>query len=387
MQPRPYFCRSVRAGFCFKAEAMKLLLCPLLLKRCGLALIMLLLLPAGGQAQTHQDISEEAENYLQHALQIIQKRALNRNKVNWPEISAQAFVLARGAQKPAQTYRAIRYALQSLGDHHSFLLLTTALRQSEKKLSNVATAENTKSLAATSPEKSISPFSQRYQPEGRLIESGKQRIGYLVVPRYWGPSNTDEARAFAQAIQDRIKLLHQQKPTGWILDLRGNMGGNMWPMLAGLGPLLEGEQVGLFQAEDGRTTWFYKDGRAGIRSSSGWQRVAVAVSRPVAVSDHKPMAVLIDHDTGSSGEAVAIACRGRADTRYFGRPTWGLSTANSGIPLADGAIIELTVSVDGDRTGQLYPDGLRPDLYLADLSGADDLKAATDWLSLWKGAK
>jgi hypothetical protein len=40
------------------------------------------------------------------------------------------------------------------------------------------------------------------------------------------------------------------------------------------------------------------------------------------------VAVLIDRRTGSSGEAIAIAFRGRPETRFFGDHTEGASIAN-----------------------------------------------------------
>jgi C-terminal processing protease CtpA/Prc len=73
------------------------------------------------------------------------------------------------------------------------------------------------------------------------------------------------------------------------------------------------------------------------------------------------VAVLIDKGTGSSGEAIAIAFRGRPYTRFFGEHTQGASTANEEFTLSDGAIMWLTIGVDADRTGRQYIDGFDPD--------------------------
>lgn len=43
------------------------------------------------------------------------------------------------------------------------------------------------------------------------------------------------------------------------------------------------------------------------------------------------VAVLFDGMTASSGEAVVVAFKQRPDTRSFGMPTCGLSTANVGL--------------------------------------------------------
>lgn len=73
------------------------------------------------------------------------------------------------------------------------------------------------------------------------------------------------------------------------------------------------------------------------------------------------MAVLTDHGTASSGEAVAIAFKRRLDTRFFGTATCGLSTANETITLDDGATLLLTVSVMADRARTPYGDVVVPD--------------------------
>src|SRR5438270_7244326 len=59
--------------------------------------------------------------------------------------------------------------------------------------------------------------------------------GFLAVD---GPTAT----AFATRVQELIRAVDQPPACGWIVNLRQNGGGLMWPMLAGIGPLLgEGE--------------------------------------------------------------------------------------------------------------------------------------------------
>lgn len=77
--------------------------------------------------------------------------------------------------------------------------------------------------------KVISPFRERTQAEGELISEKSRKYGFLVVPMFTQGDPTN----FATAIQSEIRRLLAQRPCGWIVDLRGNRGGNMWPMLAG----------------------------------------------------------------------------------------------------------------------------------------------------------
>ena len=54
---------------------------------------------------------------------------------------------------------------------------------------------------------------------------------------------------------DRVSLV------GWIVDLRGNTGGNMWPMVAGVGPVLGNGVAGFFVPPVGASTpWSFPEG-------------------------------------------------------------------------------------------------------------------------------
>jgi hypothetical protein len=90
------------------------------------------------------------------------------------------------------------------------------------------------------------------------------------------------------------------------------------------------------------------------------------------------VAVLSDNGIASSGEATLIAFRQRPNTRSFGAPTCGLSTANRGFPLIDGALLNLTVSIMADRTRTPYGDSVVPDEVIVD--PAEAVRRAVEWL-------
>jgi C-terminal processing protease CtpA/Prc len=76
------------------------------------------------------------------------------------------------------------------------------------------------------------------------------------------------------------------------------------------------------------------------------------------------MALLMTTDTASSGEAVVIAFIDRPNTRRFGTATRGLTTANDGFPLPDGATLMVTVGTFVDRFGRVYGQAIEPDQYV-----------------------
>jgi C-terminal processing protease CtpA/Prc len=147
----------------------------------------------------------------------------------------------------------------------------------------------------------------------------------------------------------------------------------MYPMIAGLGALIGEGELGSFKDASGQiTNWFYRDGQAGEQDLS-----YTKVSHPEFLfdSDETPVAILIGPHTASAGEATAISFRGRSNTRFFGEPSGGLTTANQGYPLSDGAMIILTVAVELDRTGLEYGGSIIPDVATS-IPESD----ATDWL-------
>ena len=87
------------------------------------------------------------------------------------------------------------------------------------------------------------------------------------------------------------------------------------------------------------------------------------------------VAVLTDIGVASSGEAIAIAFRGRPNTRSFGTPTCGLSTAVEQFPLtrageilpfSQSARIAVVTDVMADRTMKKYGGVIEPDELVSD---------------------
>ena len=89
-----------------------------------------------------------------------------------------------------------------------------------------------------------------------------------------------------------------------------------------------------------------------------------------------PVAVLTDGRTASSGEAVAVALRGRPEVRTFGAATTGMTSANETHPLRDGARMNVTVAWFADHQGTVYRGPLPPD----EAGGTDPLAAAAAWV-------
>ena len=306
--------------------------------------------------------STEAASYLENALSIIADYSMMRDSVNWQQLRDTIKALSWGARTTTDTYASLQFALAALGDHHSFLQMQQHT-PAEKRTSFVSSESNT--------------------PIGIRGELLKSRFAYLAIPAF--ANNVDSAeKAFASQVQERIAALDSAAPCGWIVDLRLNSGGNMWPMILGLAPILNDGYFGASVGPHGdRVQWWIKEGSVGAGFTT-YVRMPVASYR-LRNSD-APIAVLLGPVTASSGEAVAIAFRGRSGVRFLGQSTAGLSTGNSRFPLSDGAVMFLTTAVDADRTGKIYRSSIDPDEVIhsaarnVDIQSDPAIDAAIAWL-------
>jgi hypothetical protein len=302
-----------------------------------------------------------AVRYLDAALALMRAHALRRANVDWAAVRAEALQHARGATGPAGAQLAVRFALRELGDRHSYLQSAAVSRALEK-----TAVSNARTGAAS------------LAPAGRRIAG---RLAYLQVPSFAGGTPAQQVE-FAESLTKLIQLHDEADVCGWAVDLRQNTGGNLWPMLAGLGPLLgEGELATSIYPDGRRVPVWYRDGQAGFGDYT-----QLRVRSPYRVRESRPVAVLLGPATASSAEVLAVAFRRSPFARSFGAPTRGLSAGNRTFGLADGASLVLTVAATGDAagrelTGALAPDEAVPDAVAAGRSGADAaLEAATAWL-------
>ncbi|HEL4245200.1 S41 family peptidase [Stenotrophomonas maltophilia] len=296
-------------------------------------------------------------------LDMLEKESLYRDRVDWPAIRTR---LKAAQNDPVQTRALLQEATgRSSGGHGEWI----SAKQLQAKAERLARANGAVTPAPSAAIASVEALDPRI---GR-VEIG----GYSVMQ---GPTAHQQMKERAQRWQAIIQDQDGRHRCGWIVDLRGNTGGNMWPMLLGAAPLLRAtptadEDVGSFAAADGPTRWQLTPSsvRLGERVRVDLGGAGYLLKHPGA-----PVAVLTGPRTASSGEATVLAFRGRPQTRSFGQPTSGLSTANVMRPLVDGSALLLTTSVMQDRNGQ--GDGLKIEPDQRTDGDAATLAAAQQWL-------
>jgi len=278
-------------------------------------------------------ISPDAAKYLNDALDIMQNNSINKHKIDWPALRADILNAAADAQTPAGTYPFINMALSRLNDNHSFLM----------EPQEAAAAEN-----------GINPTP--VPPKITLVET---KFGYVVMPGYRG-FNQDLMNQYGTDMQKQIEEIDRQNPCGWIVDLRDNRGGNVWPMLIGIGPILgDGIAGWSIDADGNQTEMAYLNGKG----MDGHEIASEVIGEPYHLANpDAPVAVLFGANTRSSGEAIVIAFIGRSNTRTFGSNSGGYTTGNANFPLSDKAILFLTTVIGADRTGKMYGGAIIPEV-------------------------
>lgn len=286
--------------------------------------------------------STRVVDYMDRAIRLIQRHALMRDSIAWPQTRAQMMALAGGMQREEQTHPLIDFLLFTLNEydnHSSFTNPTQA-----------------KTLA-TERGADWGIFSGELPtPKARYLGDG---IGYIAVPWFWS-LNTKAETAFATQLQGLIRQIDLGHPvTNWVVDLREDWGGNMWPMVAGLLPL------------------YGKKAKDAYR-----QETKVAHPYQLRKLPHR-VAILIGPQTNSSGEFTALSFIGLPGVRSFGLPTGGHTINNETYDLSDGARLVIASFVGKDRAGRKYLHGILPDEEIkARATAATDptLTAATAWL-------
>lgn len=303
--------------------------------------------------------SVEARQMLDSAIALTRTYALWRDAVSWDDLIPKLQRRIAGARTLEEVYPALGMLTRSLGDRHSHVRVPPPG-------SRPAGVKGSESSAPSSR-------ASFREPAMATLWLPTQRVGYVRIPAHDG-SDVITSREMAAAVRAELGRQQGLGGCGWVVDLRNNTGGNMWPMLAALRPLLGEGVLGTFRSPQEDEPW---SARAAWDASDRY----AAGTPPWADLSRAPVAVITNGHTASSGEALVAAFRGRAATQVFGTATAGLSTVNDGYPLPGGAMLLLTTAVIADRTGHAYGGPMDPDSVVAEEGGRDaPMEAAVRWL-------
>lgn len=323
-------------------------------------LFLSLILLAVGCTSTQSEFGRvvSSEELLNEIIDRMESESINKYHIDWSDFREQVFHVADSPAAETtkfygyerNTLLAIRKAFDLLDDKHSLYITSYGIR---------ITGNNRRSCAAPYP----------------VVTDIPDQIGYVNVGSLWG--NGPETTVKSTNLQKKIKDQDSEDTIGWIIDLRGNSGGNMSPMFTGISSILGDVVTGYFIDPDGNEV------KHEVKDSAFWidGDLIHKLSQPMyeLINESANVAVLIDKRVASAGEAVAISFKKRANTKFFGTPTCGLSTSNYGSPMRNGGMLILTTSTMADREKELYGDSILPDIHTENPS--DVVRKAIEWLS------
>lgn len=195
-----------------------------------------------------------------------------------------------------------------------------------------------------------------------------KKFAYIRIP-----GNNDFAfkkvDSLANDIVSHINQINSNKIKGWIIDLRLNTGGNMYPILLGLKEFIGNNIVfGGFRDPQNQSTgnWEIMAGKM-IIDGVELERKSL-LKMPVG---DKPIIILTSCYTASAGEMTTIAFIGRNKTFIVGEPTANYTTAVQGFKINKSAGINLSTDYVVDRNLKIYKGNIKPDF---EITGGDNLE-------------
>lgn len=273
-----------------------------------------------------------ASQSLDLALDLAKTKAYRGKNVDWSGVERQAKVIETKQGEDA----AIRFVVSALADRHTFYKASTS--------------------SASTSSKSTPSHTQAIQPEIAKTLPSIKSIPVLQINRWAGKDQLAATKTVSSALNGILS--HQ--PCGLVLDFSTNSGGNMWPMLIGLSPLLSEGQLGAFRSSDEVTSKIEKiNGLITLGGKSHFLNYP-----PSAAPQGKTpyIAIIVGSNSASSGEITPLLFYGQKNVKFFGQKTAGFTSANQVFPLPNGGTLVLTTSMTEDRNGHAHSDGIEPDV-------------------------
>jgi len=289
--------------------------------------------------------------YFKNFLKILKQNSINKNKINWENFEKRFLSKVEKCKTQDDLFKILNECLRGLGDKHSYFINSTNLSRLSKNKKDI----------------------RKKRFKSRLIN---KKWGYLFIPEFSGFNSKEESITFSQEIQRAIEIIDNKNPKGWIIDLRENTGGNMWPMLCALGPFFSQKKLGSFIFPDNRKiNWYYNEGKA----KEGNKVYAEIEGKGYKLKKKDlSIAILIGPKTMSSGEAIVVAFHAQKNIRFFGQPTSGRTTCNRGFQLRDDSLLFLTIGNFMDREGKIFDNKIFPNKRIN--KGENILDVTFEWL-------
>jgi len=279
----------------------------------------------------------------------IRSNSIHRNKVNWPLIDLAFQNQLEDAASLKDTMRSFVSVLAALHDVHSQVYLNNEYYGHYPPFDD-------STLARLKPlnDKASSLTNQIFT----TMLPGS--IAYIRVPSTQ-VYDKQQINAYAKSLFDSVDQYSTKRIKGFIIDLRLNGGGNVYPMLTGLSALL-GDNTIAYEtdiADNVTRKWEIRQSNFMI---GGYQATQLKV-KPGKGYSIIPVALLTGPVTKSSGSMTAIAFKQRPNSIFIGEPTAdGYTTSNGYFQFAPNLVMNFATHFVADRKMNIYKTTVDPDI-------------------------
>lgn len=255
-------------------------------------------------------------------------------------------------------FRHLTAMLQTLdADGHTMIFPPVVERQFRQDFSAARTAAHTSSFA--------------------LLPTAHGQVLHWTPPQSYGELKTEGPLFVQRFVRDYDAVPGAARGCALVVDLRGQHGGNAWPVLMTMHPLLSQANRAVFVKRDGaRERLFDQKQLPSMQVYFGGD-----ARNPLLRFSGQPLAVVVGGKTSSAGEMLLVALLGEGErVRTFGHRSQGSTTANKSHVLPDGSMLLLTTSryALGDTApirGSILPQVPAR----ADETAADTVRRAAEW--------
>lgn len=334
-----------------------------------LSVIVLLLTFSAVRSQDHSSTKDSVQYFLDSLFRFAPERALYAERISWEERRAELMQQTNTLERFSAVFPLLQKLWDDMEDNHSFFWYDNT-----KYASNYGQLD----------ESDVRPELMQGLESGQGVLRVERidDVLYVRIPANSSGDDFGEMQASAQEIQNLICKAYHAEIKGWIIDLRLNTGGNMYPMILGIRQLLgEGVFASVLKRNGDKETW-QLNGNAIYESE---KKITALKSSCLPELTKEKVALLTSEITGSSGEIVALAFLGRENTRIIGEESAGYMTSNELYRLPFGTFLLLSEGVETDRKSRIIKSIL-PDQVMVEGDDFKELdrdakvKAALEWL-------
>lgn len=275
------------------------------------------------------------DSFFEQIFSLIKENSIRKYNVNWDDLKHDVIDSVKHFKSNGDVYKAIDLIIRSINDGHSQFIKP-----------NVSNKLDIDTLSIPNI-------------DSKIINSD---IGYIKIPGFM--ANDSLSHLFALKVRKTLLDTDSiMRLSGWIIDLRGNGGGKSSSMLLGVSPLFMDTLVGYALNNSGEYEELYCKDYFLLKSCAPDSLIYSSRLKNKNIK----MAVLVNKNTASAGELLAIALKAQTKSKIIGEKTKG-KTSHLGLFTftKSNAKLLLAMKYYCDNKKNVFKSSINPDIYCSD---------------------